>query len=81
MSTKPKGTKLLLMLTSGDKIYFVRVRSFNEFQIYSIMEVQEIGIQRIIGLRYHIESGILVCLEQLDQQNRCFKFLKVNCSY
>ena len=30
ISTKPKGTKLLLMATSGNKIYFLRVRAYNE---------------------------------------------------
>lgn len=81
ITTKPNGTKLLLMQTSGDKIYFLRVRAYNEIQVYSIIEVQEIGLQEIVSLRYHPVSAILVCLERLDKDNLCFKFIKVNCSY
>lgn len=81
ISTKPKGTKLLLMLTSNNKLYFLRVRAYNDIQVFSIMDVQEIGFQEIISMKYHINSSILVCLERLDKDNLCFKFLKTNCSY
>ena len=81
VSTRPKGTKLLLMLTSGAKLFFLRVRAFNELQVYSVMSILEIGIQEIISMRYYAPSSVLVCLERLDKDYLCFKFLKSACSY
>lgn len=39
ITTRPNGTKLLLVLTSHNRIYFLRVRAFDHFEVYSCTEV------------------------------------------
>lgn len=81
INTKPSGTKLLVILTCTGLLTFVRIRSFNEIQMYSQMKCHEIGIQEISLLNYCQRTAELVCMEKLDEANMCFKIIKVNCSY
>lgn len=45
ITTKPSGTKLLMVLTSSGILTFLRVRSYNEIELFSQMNCMEIGIQ------------------------------------
>jgi hypothetical protein len=79
--TKPNGTKLLLVLTSQSKLYFLRVKAFNHIEIYSWFNSFDIGIQEIVSINYHIGSSVLICMEKLSEENLCLKYIKANCTY
>ena len=81
ISTKPTNTKLLLTLTDHGKLFFFRVKAYNDIELYSRVETHEIGIQSIVSLKYHAETGVLMLLEELAPKHLCFKLLKLKCSY
>lgn len=48
------------------RLLFLRIRAYNVIEIYGNIELNDIGIQSIITMRYNPKSMKLLILEQVD---------------
>ena len=59
----------------------MRVRGYNNIEVYGKVELNDVGIQGIIEMKYNPRCQKLVVLEQVDTEHSALKRLKVKSMY
>jgi hypothetical protein len=69
ITTPPHGTRLLLVHTLGPNnascFHFLRVKAFNKIEVYSQIDLDELGILQLLKFKYNRDTARLVCMEAL----------------
>lgn len=85
ITTPPSGAKLLAAYTNYNseifRLILLRVRAYNTIEVYGRVELNDVGIQAIVGMKYNPKCQKLVVLEQVDAEHSALKRLKVKCMY
>lgn len=66
ITVPPQNTKLLLahtLSTQGNScIYFLRIKAFNKIEVYGQIDSDELGILKLLKIKYNKESERIVCM-------------------
>jgi hypothetical protein len=86
VSAPPHGTKILIVHTLNAEgistFHFLRVKAFNKVEVFGQIDLDELGILKLLKFKYNKQSGRIICMEALGETEMdTFKKLKLKCQY